>query len=84
MRVLPHPSTHSCLPSMAFPYTGSLSLHRTKGLSSNWCPIRPSSATYGTGAIGGLFPGSSGKPGWLMLLFFLWGYKPLQILQSFF
>ena len=30
--------------------------------------------------VGGLVPGSSG---WLILLFFLWGFKPLQLLQSF-
>jgi hypothetical protein len=30
--------------------------------------------------VGGLVPGSSG---WLILLFFLWGCKPLQLLQSF-
>jgi hypothetical protein len=30
--------------------------------------------------VGGLNPGSSG---WLMLLFFLWGSKPLRLLQSF-
>ena len=30
-----HPPTCSCLPETAFPYTGSLSLHRTKGLSSH-------------------------------------------------
>jgi hypothetical protein len=34
-RVLWHPSTHSCLTSLAFPYTGALSLHRTKGISSH-------------------------------------------------
>ena len=30
--------------------------------------------------VGGLFPGSSGGSGWLILLFFLWGCKPLQFL----
>lgn len=43
------PTTSSCLPtpaSYAFPYTGALSLHRTKGLSSHWCP------TYVAGAVG--------------------------------
>ena len=34
MRVLPHPPTDSCLPALAFLYTGALSLHRTKGLFS--------------------------------------------------
>ena len=33
--------------------------------------------------VGGLAIGSSVESGWLMLLFFLWGCKPLQHLQSF-
>ena len=33
MRVLPHPPTHSHLPTLAFPSIGALSLHRTKDLS---------------------------------------------------
>jgi hypothetical protein len=32
MRVLPHQPTHSCLNSIIFPYPGSSSLHRSKGL----------------------------------------------------
>jgi hypothetical protein len=39
-------------PSLAFPYTGALNLHRNKGFSSHWCPTRPSSATYAAGAMG--------------------------------
>ena len=35
MGVLPHPPTHSCLPTLAFPCTGAPSLHRTKGFSSH-------------------------------------------------
>ena len=34
MGALPLPPTHSHLTSLAFPYTGELSLYRTKGLSS--------------------------------------------------
>ena len=34
MRVYPHLPIHFCLPALAFPYTGTLSLHRTKGLFS--------------------------------------------------
>jgi hypothetical protein len=34
MRVLPHLPTHSHLSALAFPYPGSSSLHRTKGLPS--------------------------------------------------
>jgi hypothetical protein len=39
------PTPHSCLPALAFPYTGALSLHRIKGLSSHWYLTRPSSTT---------------------------------------
>jgi hypothetical protein len=31
--------------------------------------------------VGGLVPGSFEGVGWLILLFFLWGCKPLQLLQ---
>ena len=33
--------------------------------------------------VGGLVPRSSGGTGWLILLLFLWGCKPPQLLQSF-
>jgi hypothetical protein len=33
--------------------------------------------------VDGLVPGRSGGSGWLILLFLLWGCKPLQLLQSF-
>ena len=33
--------------------------------------------------VGGLVPGSSGGIGWFILLFLLWGCKPLQLLRSF-
>jgi hypothetical protein len=33
--------------------------------------------------VGGLVPGSSGRSDWMILLFLLWGYKPLQLLQFF-
>ena len=52
MKACPHPLTHSCLPTLAFPYTGASSLHRTKGLFSHWFPTRPSSAPYTAGAMG--------------------------------
>jgi hypothetical protein len=44
--------THSCLNGLALSYSGSSSLHKTKGLPSHWCQIRPSSATYPAGAMG--------------------------------
>jgi hypothetical protein len=70
MRVLPHPHSHSYLRGLAFLYPGSSSLHRTKGLPSQWYQIRPSS-TYTAGAmvpavyslVGGLVPGSFGGRG---------------------
>jgi hypothetical protein len=31
---------------LVFPHTGPSILHKAKGLSSHWCPTRPSSATY--------------------------------------
>jgi hypothetical protein len=51
IRMLTYLPTHSQLPALAFPFTGALSHHRTKGLS-HWCPTRPSSATYMTGTMG--------------------------------
>ena len=33
--------------------------------------------------VGGLFPGSTGGTGQFILLFLLWGYKPLQLLGYF-
>jgi hypothetical protein len=33
--------------------------------------------------VGGLVPGSSGGSGYLIMLFFLWGYNRLQLLHSF-
>jgi hypothetical protein len=51
MRFLPHLPTHSCLSALAFPYPGPPRLHRTKGLPSQWCQIRQSSATYPSGAM---------------------------------
>jgi hypothetical protein len=88
------PSIHPLLPpppSHGIPYTGASSFQRTKGLSSHWCPTKPSSATYAAGPmgpsmyslVGNLIPGSSGVSGWLILLFFLWGHKPLQLHQYF-
>jgi len=94
MRVIPHPPTHSCLSDLAFLYPGSSSLHRTKGLPSQWCLIRPSSATYpaeATGTpppahhhhvyslVGALVRGTFGRSDWLILLFFLWGWKSQKI-----
>jgi hypothetical protein len=47
VRVFPHLSTYSYLPTLAFPYTGASSLHRTKGLGEVL-----DKATYVTEAMG--------------------------------
>jgi hypothetical protein len=65
MRVLPHPPTYSCLSTLAFPYPGSSSLHRTKGIPSQWYQIRQSSATYPAGAMGTPYS----LVGWFILIF---------------
>ena len=92
MRVLPLPPIHSHFTTRAFPYTGKSSLHRTKDLSSfdsRQChlllhmQLEPW-AIHVYSLVGGLVHGSSGGSGWLIFLFFLWGYKHLQLLQSFF
>ena len=46
MRVFPHPPTHSCLTTLASPFDGATSLHRTKHLPSHGYQIIQSSATY--------------------------------------
>jgi hypothetical protein len=70
-----HPIT-----ALAVPSADASNLHRTKGLPSNWCQMRPSFATYEAGTmcgsphvyslVGGLVPGS-------------WYCNHLQLLQSF-
>ena len=52
MRVLLYLPIHSHLTTLPFLYTGASNLHRTKGLSSNWCQIRTSCAIYVVGAMG--------------------------------
>ena len=52
IRVYPHQPTHSCFPTLEFPYIGASSLHGTKGLFFHWCPTRLSSATYKAGVMG--------------------------------
>ena len=90
MKVMPRPPTHSCLITLAFLYTRASSFHRTKDL-----PLMPDKAilcyicSWSHGflhvysLVGGLLPRSSGVSVCLTLLFFLWGYKPIHLLQSF-
>ena len=88
--------THRLLPShLDIPLHWVWSLHRTKGLSSHWCLIRPSICYVGRWSLGsfhvysldgGLVPVSSGGSGWLILLFFLWVVNPfssLSLVSSF-
>jgi hypothetical protein len=50
MRVLPYPL--SCFSTLTISYPPSSSLHRTKGLPSQWYQMRQSSTTYPAGAMG--------------------------------
>jgi hypothetical protein len=45
MRMPPSHTPHSCLTVLALTYPGVSSLHWSKGLSSHWCLLRPSSVT---------------------------------------
>jgi len=75
-------------PSTSFPYTGGVQVWQDQGFL---LPSVPNKAilcyicSWSHGSVhvyswdGGLVPGSSV---WLALLF-LWGYKPLQLFQSF-
>ena len=88
MRMLPLPPTHSHLTTLAFHYTGELSLHKIKSFSSYYAiqyhaqlhrQICNWSHVYSL--VGGSVPGSWGEEsGCLILFFFLWGCKPLQLL----
>jgi hypothetical protein len=69
MRVFTNPPTQSCYPTLAFPYTGASCIHRTKGLSSHWCPTRQSSATY----VAGPWVLPSVLFGWWFSSWELWG-----------
>jgi hypothetical protein len=90
-----HPPTHSCLPTL---HSVGILLHWGIEPSQDQRPLLPlipdkailcyicgwshgSLHTYSL--FGSLVPGNSGRSGWLILLFFLWGCKPLQLLQYF-
>lgn len=65
--------TRSCFPVLAFLYTGALSLHRTKGLSSHWCSISPSSAKHAAEAL---------SPSLCTLWLVVWSLEALGVLVS--
>jgi hypothetical protein len=94
MRVLPHPVTHSCLPALAFSYTGVSNSHRTKGC---FLPMRSNKAilchicsgSHGFlhvySLVGGPVLGVWGRgevTRRLILLLLPQGCKPTQFLQS--
>jgi hypothetical protein len=74
MRVLPYPSTYSCLTALAFPYAGASSLYRIKDLPVSLMPDKAilcyiCSWSHGSlhvySLVGDLVPGSSGEV-WLV------------------
>ena len=90
----PHPHTHSFHTALASPLYWSIERPQDQ---VSLLPLMPDKAilsyicswSHGSlhvySLVGGLFPGSSGVGGssWLILLFFLLGCKPLQLLHSF-
>ena len=94
MRVFLYSPTHSCLPDLAFPYTGALSLHRTKGFSFHWlmpdkvilCYICSWScgSFYVYSLVGGLVPGSSvGRGGDMVCWYCCFSYGVAYPFSSF-
>ena len=88
-----HPN-HSCLPTLTFPnmrhqaFRGpraSLPTDDQLGHPLQHMQLEPwvPSYVFLVWWVDGLVPGSSRGSSWLILLFFLWGCKPLQLLQSF-
>jgi hypothetical protein len=95
MRVLPHPLPHP-LSHPLLPQCPSITLHwgikpsQDKGAT---LPLMPDMAIlcfifswshrslHVYSLLGGLFLGTFGASGWLILLFFLWGCKPVLLLQ---
>jgi hypothetical protein len=92
MSVLPLLSTHSCLTNPSIPLHWGIEPSQDQG---PLLPLMPHKAilcymcswSHGSllvnSLVGGLLPGSSGRSGWLILLFFLQCCKPLRLLQPF-
>ena len=92
MRVFPHLPTHSRLSGLTFPIHWGIEPLKDQCLLVLLMPdkaILCYICGWSHGSLhvyslnGGLVPGSSGASGWLILLFVLWGCKPLGVLQSF-
>jgi hypothetical protein len=84
--------THSCFPALLFSYTGASNLHRSKCFSYHWCPKGlpllhmqlepgiPPCVLFGWWFSPRELTGVGWGSGWLIMLFFLWGCKLLQLL----
>ena len=80
------------LPVLAFPYTGAMEPSQVQRplfslMSDQAILCYPCGWSHGSllvySLVGALVPGSSGVAGWFILLFLLWGCKPVQFLGSF-
>ena len=88
---IPHPAayqpTHFCFPFLALPFIWGIEPSQDQGpllpLMTNKAILCYICSWSHGWLVGGLVPGSSGGSDWLILLFLLWGCKPLQLLQSF-
>ena len=88
MRLLHHPPTPSLLPALGISLQWGIKPSQDQG---PLLPLMPNKAipcyiccwSHGSKSFGGFVSGSSGGSGWLKFLFFLWGSKSLQFLQSF-
>ena len=74
--LLPYPPTPTSWPG-SNSVLGHITFARPRGLSSQWWLTRQSSATYAARDM------SSGGTGWFILLFHLYGCRPLQLLVYF-
>ena len=70
-----HPPTNNFLPALAFPYTGTSSLHRNKDLSWSWCQAELSCTTYPAGPMSP----SMSIFGWWFSPWELWGFWMVDI-----
>ena len=91
-RLFPNQPTHSASPPRCSPTLGHQAFtgpRASSPIDAQHChPLLRMGWSHGFPhvytLVNDLVPGISGGSGCLILLFFLWGYKPLQLLQSFF